>query len=88
MKNTEFSEQYPRGHDVSQELTEVRTVLSRAESALERIKNCRANPTVLDARYGGNSGYDPDGQEMMDDLERVIYFLDRWRKTGKTKRRV
>lgn len=78
-----------RGRDVSQELTEVRTVLSRAESAVKSILRMREHPfTYPDGRYGGNRGYDPDGQEMIDRLKQVIELLEPWRKTGTTKRRV
>ena len=77
-----------RGRDVSQELTEVRTVLSRAESAICSIERYRANPTKMDARYGGNYGFDPDGKDMLSALGEVVELLERWRKTGSTKRRV
>jgi hypothetical protein len=93
VKNREFRSDHERGRDVSQELTEVRTVLSRAESAKAKIESYRANPRITgvsedDHRYGGNEGFDPDGAEMIQDLDRVICFLDKWRKTGTTKRRV
>jgi hypothetical protein len=77
-----------RGRDVSQELTEVRTVLSRAESALQRIQHYRSEPREVDPRYGGNEGFDPDGEDMLRELSAVVIRLSRWRKTGSTRRRV
>jgi hypothetical protein len=77
-----------RGRDVSQELTEVRTVLSRAESAVERLHQYRYEPREVDPRYGGNEGFDPDLDEMIDRLLIVVRLLARWRKTGSTRRRV
>lgn len=77
-----------RGRDVSQELTEVRTVLSRAENAIKNIQRMRAEPFETDARYGGNYGFDPDGESMIAALQECVTHLEQWRKTGSTKRRV
>lgn len=79
---------YPRGGDVSQELTEVRTVCSRAESAILKITHMTSHPCVLDSRYGGSAGYDPDAHEMLADLRDVVAVLAKYRKAGPTKRRV
>jgi hypothetical protein len=80
---------YPRGSDVSCELTEVRTVCSRAESGILNIQRYMAAPfRHTDSRYGGNGGYDPDAEEMIADLRDVVAILARWRKQGATKRRV
>lgn len=77
-----------RGNDVSQELTEVRTVLSRAETAIVYLTRMQANPCEVDKRYGGNAGFDPDIGEMLTSLRLTVALLRRWRKTGATKRRV
>jgi hypothetical protein len=77
-----------RGHDVSQELTEVRTVLNRATSARAAIERYRNEPREVDPRYGGNEGFDPDIEDMLSALSLCIEVLQRWRKTGATKRRV
>lgn len=85
-----MSEKHPRGRDVSQELGEVRTVLSRAETAIRAVVNLS---------YRGNlqgdwwcpepSGEepDPDTEKMYADLDVVVDILDRWRKTGRTRGR-
>jgi hypothetical protein len=75
------------GRVVSKELAEVRTVLSRAETALGRIESYRNDPYEVDARYGGNYGFDPDADNMIHDLEHVVGTLARYRKTGSTKSR-
>jgi hypothetical protein len=80
---------YPRGGDVSGELTEVRTVCSRAETAITTIRRYMKDPfRYSDSRYGGNLGYDPEAEEMLADLQNVVGILARWRKQGATKRRV
>ena len=79
---------YPRGGDVSQELTEIRTVCSRAESAILKIERMHAHPYKLDAAWGGNGGYDPEANEMLADLRDVVDILAKYRKAGPTKRRV
>lgn len=87
-----------RGRDVSQALTEVRTVLTRAETA-------RAD--LIELSYAGNRpGYrwdretrethcdlppsgeapDPDTEDMVAALDGVIASLARWRKTGRPRR--
>lgn len=66
-----------RGRDTSWELTEVRTVLSRAETALDifqRHQQC----TSTDHQH------DPDVDRMAYALEQVSDLLCEWRKTGKS----
>lgn len=63
---------YPRGTDTSYALTEVRTVLSRAETAASRIESARRWNTT-----------DPEGNEMISALAEVVKILDRWRRTGR-----
>ena len=88
-----------RGRDVSDELTEVRTVLSRAETALRSIHHLRkvvthlvVNGTAEARRYGivdkpgihrVDYRQDPDVEEMERALEATVNMLDRWRKTGR-----
>lgn len=65
-----------RGRDTSVELTEVRTVLSRAESAMVAVRRgpWRGEP-------------DPEAGEMLAALERVVAELARWRRTGRPLKR-
>lgn len=67
-----------RGTDVSRELTEVRTVLSRAETAYNTLQHYRNRGTW-------NSVNDPEINEMMIALMLVVRMLRRWRRTGRTK---
>jgi hypothetical protein len=69
-----------RGNDVSEELTEVRTVLKRAETALQNIRDARAW-----RRYPQPFNHDPDTDEMILVLEQAVQGLAKWRKTGRTK---
>lgn len=57
-----------RGRDTSMALTEVRTVLSRAETAL-------ASWSYFER--------DPDGEQMLGDLQVVCGILDKWKRTGR-----
>lgn len=66
------------GRRTSDELTEVRTVLSRAESALERLGYIRD--------YGADQDVLHD--EIRDDLEAVVSRLGRYRRTGRPRRAV
>jgi len=59
---------HSRTPDVSSELTEVRTVLSHAESALWVVER------------GWHSKSDADSEEIAQALRDVIARLDRWRK--------
>lgn len=63
---------YPRGTDATQALTEVRTVLSRAETALARK---------------GEFDRDIDGAEMVAALKATVHALSRFRRTGKPAKR-
>lgn len=63
--------EYPRGRETSNALAEVRTVLSRAETALDSLDR---------------SGWyrdDADRGEMADAMREVVRLLDRWRRTGR-----
>lgn len=62
-----------RGRDTSYELVQVRTVLSRAETAIEDMANYYI-------RYGDG---DQDRLEMERALKEVVRLLDRWRRTGR-----
>lgn len=79
---------YPRGRDVSTALTEVRTVLSRAEAALRRLSEPTEYHKLPECRYDFDRPKyeDPDAQDMRLALDQVIDLLDRWRRTGRTAR--
>lgn len=85
-----------RGRDSGSALTSVRTVLSRAETALEELGPDGARnewpprtgdrerddyAVRLAARFE-----DPDALAMRQALRAVVALLDPWRKTGRTKR--
>lgn len=85
-----------RGTDVSPELTEVRTVLSRAETARDRIaelsyrgnhrEQLRWDITKRKWITGPPRGLpkpDPDSQAMYDALTEVTKLLAPWRRTGR-----
>lgn len=91
------SEPKDRGRDVSDELTEVRTVLSRAESGLDRINWCenrRGEEQIVrwdfpEGVSGGVPVYEPyepdqDNADMALALQDVVKILERWRKHGTT----
>lgn len=79
-----------RGRDASKALTEIRTVLSRAETARTRLDQpteyqLRGDPCDKDdIDFAKPKVDDPDAQAMRDALDQVIGLLYRWRKTGKT----
>ncbi|MET8278379.1 hypothetical protein [Micromonospora sp. NPDC005174] len=79
-----------RGRDASKALTEVRTVLSRAETARARLDQpteyqlCDEPRDKDDIDFAKPKVDDPDAQAMRDALDQAIGLLDRWRKTGKT----
>lgn len=91
-----------RGRDVSLELTEVRTVLSRAETALSALLNLsyagnwiaprwvrdpETGKYVVDGEHPAKgTAPDPDVEAMFAALEEVVARLARWRRTGKTRR--
>lgn len=63
----------PRGTRVSGPLIEVRTVLGRASTARD----------LLAHRYRGR---DPEEAEILADLEAVVERLEKWRRTGRSRR--
>lgn len=67
-----------RGRDTSWELVEVRTVLSRAESAIKSITG---------GRHQRPPYHDEDEAEMLDALGHVVEELKRWRRTGRPLKR-
>jgi hypothetical protein len=79
-----------RGRDATKALTEVRTVLSRAETARKRLdwptEWHRLDPPVLGRTIDFDRAKfeDPDAAEMRAALDQVIDLLSRWRKTGKS----
>lgn len=70
-----------RGRDSSRALTEVRTVLSRAEAARELIAALRPDTERP------HPVRDPDSDDMCAALDQVIAILTRWRRTGPTTRK-
>lgn len=76
-----------RGRDVTTALTEVRTVLSRAETARKILDE----PTEYHHRsdspgridFDRPKHADPDVAEMRDALDEAIRLLTRWRRTGR-----
>lgn len=79
-----------RGRDVSEALTEVRTVHKHALSAIERL----SQPTefVHHPATMGADGYespwteritDPDAADMIEALTQVTQLLERWKRTGR-----
>lgn len=78
-----------RGRDTSNELTEVRTVLSRAETALNRLFNLPDEGAFWNHKtcsYEKRWVRDPDREEMIDALSRVCDELVQWTRTGRAKR--
>jgi hypothetical protein len=71
-----------RAHDTSKALTEVRTVLSRAESAIDRLGYLVEMRTVDPQFLPG----DPYEDDMIKALDSVVFLLDRWRRAGKKPR--
>lgn len=60
-----------RGRDVAFVLTEARTVYRRARTAINKIED------------GRELHPDPDTDEILADLEKVVEVLSRWRRTGR-----
>lgn len=78
-------EQYPRGRETSNALVEVRTVLSRAETALETLQGYPADRE----RWADVPGFlqpDPDEERMIGALIEVRNLLDKWRRTGRPRK--
>jgi hypothetical protein len=67
-----------RSKDVSRELTEVRTVHSRALSAIGRLDFLVEQRRGVDAWCYGDP--DPDFDEMRAALAKVVESLERWRR--------
>lgn len=94
-----MGETYERGNETTQALTEVRTVLSRAETALVSLERERASegtplsswqlrfPDEYDTHGDGLQHADPDIDDMIDALNETVKRLDKYRRTGKTRRR-
>ncbi|MEU3399428.1 hypothetical protein [Streptomyces filamentosus] len=79
-----------RGRDASSALTEVRTVLSRAEAALrdhptERLYTDDGRGLLLDEQGQWATAYDPDHEQIQQVLATVIALLSPWRRTGRPK---
>ncbi|TQE33111.1 hypothetical protein [Streptomyces ipomoeae] len=78
-----------RGREASAMLTEMRTVLSRAESALRNgptenlYESDGRRPLYVDGAWV--SAYDPDHEAMQTALRAVITLLSPWRRTGRPK---
>lgn len=80
-----------RGRDTSIELTEVRRILSGAETAYRRLIQLRDGALVryrqevVDGRvtYVDDRTADPDIDAMIADLQAAATVLDRWRRTGR-----
>lgn len=94
MSTPEVDPLHPRGRESGEALTEIRTVLSRAESALGRIgppgtetewlARQSGVPVTYDERKAGRHE-DPDADRMRTALTAVIAALEMWRKTGSTR---
>jgi hypothetical protein len=87
-----------RGRDTSPELTEVRTVLSRAEDARLTLWHYQTGQLKHGGRWvpGFNDDLprlvdpdppDPEIAEMIEALDQAITLLDRWRRTGRARRK-
>jgi len=85
-----------RGRDTSRSLTDVRTVLSRAETALADLTRRSYHPNMPATRWDreadrwvetgelvGGDQDDPDIEEMCAALEQAVSLLDKWRRTGR-----
>lgn len=80
-----------RGHEVTNALTEVRTVLSRAETALAILDRGPSEWRQVGFEEPNAADYrapihvrepDPDQDEMAEALREVVVLLARWRRTG------
>lgn len=86
-----------RGRDTSSELTEVRTVLSRAIEARLTLwrfqtrqfgqRGGRWDYSLDPPQYvGGTTDPDPDVDDMIEALDAAIVSLLRWRRTGRARK--
>lgn len=71
-----------RGRETGVALTEIRTVLSRAETARSTILNIDES-RVFPKAYP--SMFDPDRDEMVQALDDFIAAAGRWARTGRTR---
>lgn len=74
---------YTRGTDTSYALTEVRTILSRAETSLAYLHRDKANDGQAFGWRSGTYETDPEIDQMIEALGEVVRILDRWRRTGR-----
>lgn len=78
-----------RGRDASRALTEIRTVLSRAQTArqlLDRPTEYQLHTAPRDSRdidFSLPQVEDPDADAMRDALDQAIELLSRWQRTGR-----
>jgi hypothetical protein len=69
-----------RSDESTFELTEVRTVLSRAHTAAKTIRQRRAWRSEPDHGWLGSD--DPDQEDMLAELDAVVKRLERWKGKG------
>lgn len=79
-----------RGQDTSRALTEVRTVLSRAETCLDWLAS---GPSEYEQDYDADAKkwvaqrFDDEDQELMTEaMRKVVVALAQWRKSGARRR--
>ena len=72
-----------RGRDVGRDLTEVRTVRTRAENAIKKILSTNRSREREPALYGPP---DPDQAEILEALHDVVDRLAPWQRTGRPKK--
>lgn len=87
-----------RGRESSVELTEVRTVLGRAETALITLRGAKTRTSIHGYGKDDVSGRimlrqfpyapDPDLDGMIQAMENIVRALSPWKKTGKSLRNV
>ncbi len=73
-------EQIDRHRRVSEELTEVRTVLSRARTGIAKLDAYDRLRTTMD--YYRNRPVDPATADIRADLEQVVELLGKYEKLG------
>lgn len=74
-----------RGQDTSSELSEVRTVHSRAANALEWMERYAERDVQWDGKTP--TKHDPEDREMIAALQEVVRILEPWKRTRKARRR-
>lgn len=91
-----MASEYKRGRETTAALTEIRTVLSRAETALAFLDREKAHvgnklnewelkhPDTWPHDDDGCLLGDPDLDAMREALGETVRQLDQWRRTGKT----